>query len=74
VSPTLYDDGGFSGGTMDRPALQRLLGNIGEVPNSCQLLTQSGHRFVRCSLPHDGQVATMASYEAMRFGLDSCAG
>ena len=23
VLPTLYDDGGFSGGTMDRPALQR---------------------------------------------------
>jgi site-specific DNA recombinase len=30
VSPMLYDDGGFSGGTMDRPALQQLLGDIGE--------------------------------------------
>ncbi len=28
VLPTMYDDGGFSGGTMDRPALKLLLGNI----------------------------------------------
>jgi len=27
--PTLYDDGGFSGGTMDRPALKQLLKDIG---------------------------------------------
>ena len=28
VSPTLYDDGGLSGGTLRRPALQRLLADI----------------------------------------------
>ena len=27
---TLYDDGGISGGTMDRPALQKLLGDINQ--------------------------------------------
>ena len=26
--PTAYDDGGFSGGTMDRPALSQLLGDV----------------------------------------------
>ena len=26
---TAYDDGGFSGGTLERPALQRLLGDLG---------------------------------------------
>jgi site-specific DNA recombinase len=30
VVPTLYDDGGFSGGTMDRPALKLLLSDIAE--------------------------------------------
>ena len=29
VLPTQYDDGGFSGGTLERPALQRLLADIG---------------------------------------------
>jgi site-specific DNA recombinase len=29
VLPTLYDDGGFTGGSLERPALQRLLRDIG---------------------------------------------
>ena len=29
VLTALYDDGGFSGGTLDRPALQQLLADIG---------------------------------------------
>ena len=28
LRPTRYDDGGFSGGSMDRPALQQLLADI----------------------------------------------
>jgi DNA invertase Pin-like site-specific DNA recombinase len=28
VVPTLYDDGGFSGGTMQRPGLKRLIADI----------------------------------------------
>src|SRR3954471_19804208 len=28
VLPELYDDGGYSGGTMERPALQRLLAQL----------------------------------------------
>src|SRR6266853_1887604 len=28
VLPTLYDDGGYSGGTMERPALKRLIADI----------------------------------------------
>ena len=30
LSPELYDDGGISGGTLDRPALQRLLADVAD--------------------------------------------
>jgi DNA invertase Pin-like site-specific DNA recombinase len=43
VSPTLYDDGGFSGGTMDRPALQRLLGDIGAGKVDVVVVYKIGH-------------------------------
>jgi DNA invertase Pin-like site-specific DNA recombinase len=32
VLPALYDDGGYSGGTMERPALKRLIADIEERP------------------------------------------
>jgi site-specific DNA recombinase len=33
--PDRYDDGGFSGGNMDRPALQRLLADVGAGKIDC---------------------------------------
>jgi site-specific DNA recombinase len=30
ILPEMYDDGGFSGGTIERPAFQRLLGDVSE--------------------------------------------
>jgi len=36
--PDRYEDGGFSGGTMDRPALQRLLGDIEAGRVDCVVL------------------------------------
>jgi len=34
VVDTAYDDGGLSGGTMERPALQQLLADIGQGPRA----------------------------------------
>src|SRR5215204_1139907 len=44
--PARYDDGGFSGGSMERPALQRLLGEIrraGSAPEALLSPSLSGH-------------------------------
>ena len=34
TGPARYDDGGFSGGTTDRPALQRLLADVASTARS----------------------------------------
>lgn len=51
--PTLYDDGGISGGTMERPALQRLLQDI--MPGHCELRAgprgQSGRAWTAARRP-----------------------
>ena len=41
---TAYDDGGLSGGTMERPALQRLLADIGEGLVDVALAYRSARR------------------------------
>lgn len=39
--PTIYDDGGYSGGSMERPALQRLLADIGAAASTWWSSTRS---------------------------------
>ncbi|MGL6095938.1 MAG: recombinase family protein [Fimbriiglobus sp.] len=38
VLPARYDDGGFTGGNMDRPALKRLLDDVGEGRIDCVII------------------------------------
>jgi site-specific DNA recombinase len=40
LSPDRYDDGGFSGGTLDRPALQRLLADIDAGQIDCVVVSK----------------------------------
>src|SRR3989442_15896112 len=40
--PQHYDDGGFSGATLDRPALQRLLGEVAARRPACNVTYQGG--------------------------------
>ncbi len=43
VIPGLYDDGGYTGGNMDRPALQRLLGDV-DCVTSCGAIRRAFRR------------------------------
>jgi DNA invertase Pin-like site-specific DNA recombinase len=65
--PTLYDDGGFSGGSMERPALQRLLADIAMglidtvVVYKVDRLTRSLSDFARMVEIFDGQGVSFVS-------------
>ena len=67
VCPTLYDDGGFSGGTMERPALQRLLADIGAgrvdvvVVYKIDRLTRSLYDFVKIVEAFDARGVSFVS-------------
>lgn len=62
--PEHYDDGGISGGTMERPALQRLLADIGEgrvdvvVVYKIDRLTRSLMDFARMQARRANTIAT----------------
>jgi DNA invertase Pin-like site-specific DNA recombinase len=67
VLPALYDDGGFSGGTMERPALQRLLADVASgqidvvVVYKIDRLTRSLLDFARIVEIFDGREVSFVS-------------
>ena len=79
VLPTLYDDGGFSGGTMERPALQRLLGDIGAgkvdvvVVYKIDRLTRSLFDFAKIVEAFDARGVSFVSI-TQQFNTTTCMG
>ena len=65
--PTRYDDGGYSGGTLDRPALQRLLADIDSGLVDCVVvykvdrLSRSLLDFARLMERFDGHVVSFVA-------------
>src|ERR1700745_2392914 len=57
--PGMYDDGGLSGGTMERPALQRLLANIKSIAAAPRQYQK--HRRGKSGRPLGGQACAYSS-------------
>src|SRR5207244_2399015 len=60
--PTLYDDGGFTGGNMDRPALQRLLADI-EAGHVDAIIVYKLDRFSRSLLDFAKMMETLDKHQ-----------
>ena len=79
VLPTMYDDGGFSGGTMERPALKRLLGDIAAgkvdvvVVYKIDRLTRSLFDFAKIVEAFDAKGVSFVSI-TQQFNTTTCMG
>ena len=65
VVPTLYDDGGYSGGTMERPALKRLLVDIEANRNDVIVVYKVDRLDHPAVQHHDQHGAADAQYPAV---------
>jgi DNA invertase Pin-like site-specific DNA recombinase len=67
VLPALYDDGGFSGGTMERPALKRLIADI-QAGQIDVVVVYKVNRLTRASpiLPSSSRSLTAAASPSYR--------
>jgi hypothetical protein len=76
VLPSLYDDGGYSGGNMERPALQRLIAEI-EAGKVDVIVVYKVDRLTRATLPNqtldqtsDDVLTLTAPAQLKRFGRE----